>query len=270
VAPRHPVHFGGTFSPASTPDVQGLLALSSSFHQRGQGISIAVTDGRTSSSLTAQTLDMGQYSSSPYVVPTLLDSNDIAPGVLYGSHSVQSRSFYLDSNLNHLPASPLPGPSPENLSDHLAPESTFAQGAGRGIRGVVSGDSFSNEASPVPPALPQSESINSAAEIKKQSRCPICGVNFTQPQVRNRHMKDKHEEKESCAHCPSFKWSRGRPHLYRKHLRVKHSGLDLPDSPGSTGRDLQELDFTGSPTQKSRIQDSSHFQRFASLICLPF
>ncbi|KAH9031191.1 hypothetical protein EDB84DRAFT_176701 [Lactarius hengduanensis] len=48
-------------------------------------------------------------------------------------------------------------------------------------------------------------------------------------------MKDKHEDQESCAHCSIFKWSRGRPHLYRRHLRAKHSELTSSgDPPGST------------------------------------
>ena len=53
--------------------------------------------------------------------------------------------------------------------------------------------------------------------------CHHCRVSFTQPQGFRRHLKDMHEDKESCTHCSSFKWSRGRPYLYRRHLRLKHS-----------------------------------------------
>jgi hypothetical protein len=61
--------------------------------------------------------------------------------------------------------------------------------------------------------------------------CHRCSISFTQPQVFRRHLKDKHEDKESCTHCSSFKWSRGRPHLYRKHLRLK-----LPEVTSSEDR----------------------------------
>jgi hypothetical protein len=49
-----------------------------------------------------------------------------------------------------------------------------------------------------------------------------CGMGFTQPQVLSRHVKDMHEEKESCSHCLSFTFSRGRPYIYRKHLAREH------------------------------------------------
>jgi hypothetical protein len=52
--------------------------------------------------------------------------------------------------------------------------------------------------------------------------CHLCCVSFMQLQVFCQHLKDKHEDKESCTHCSSFKWSRGRPHLYRRHLKLKH------------------------------------------------
>ncbi|KAH9171143.1 hypothetical protein EDB89DRAFT_1175882 [Lactarius sanguifluus] len=89
---------------------------------------------------------------------------------------------------------------------------------------------FSTEVSPVPPAV-----------AGKEKRCRVCGISFTQLQVLNRHMKDKHEDKMSCPHCLNFKWSRGRPYLYRRHLRARHSGLASSEDPPVGTRNAQVL-----------------------------
>ncbi|KAH8991506.1 hypothetical protein EDB92DRAFT_660987 [Lactarius akahatsu] len=57
---------------------------------------------------------------------------------------------------------------------------------------------------------------------KKKYWCPGCKSGFSQSQVLGRHIKDKHETKQACSFCVSFTWSRGRPHLYREHLQIRH------------------------------------------------
>ncbi len=79
---------------------------------------------------------------------------------------------------------------------------------------------------------PQRRSRPRAADPRKRSEkkywCPICGSGFSQSQVLGRHVKDKHESRQSCpqAFCP-FTWSRGRPHLYRRHLQTQHPLIAL-------------------------------------------
>ncbi|KAH9011915.1 hypothetical protein EDB84DRAFT_1680853 [Lactarius hengduanensis] len=80
----------------------------------------------------------------------------------------------------------------------------------------------------LPPVLSQSESVI-AAVAEKQHHC-LCGISFTQSQVLNRHMKDKHEDKESCAHCSTFKWSEG-VLTCTEGTRAKHSELTFSGEP---------------------------------------
>ncbi len=244
VTPHHPViaFASETFSPAGTP-VGLRVALGSTFHERGLESLNAVANepivdpvstlGEDWCSPTrrmhatpnmVRSLDTDRYSSSSHMALTPYYDSQITSDVSYMLHEAQSPSLRSHSSLNDLPTSP---PSPESPSDLLASDSSH-----RGLEAASAELSpairVSIGASPVLPALPQSGSIDAVVA----NRCPLCGINFTQSQVLNRHMKDKHEDKGSCTHCPSFKWSRGRPHLYRRHLQLKHSGLtsseDLP------------------------------------------
>ncbi|KAI9433824.1 hypothetical protein H4582DRAFT_948930 [Lactarius indigo] len=70
--------------------------------------------------------------------------------------------------------------------------------------------------------LGQGRSADAMERCEKKNWCSLCEVDFSQPQVLSRHKKDKHKSKESCAFCKSFKWSRGRPYLYKRHLRTQH------------------------------------------------
>ncbi|KAH9012634.1 hypothetical protein EDB85DRAFT_2037472 [Lactarius pseudohatsudake] len=179
---------------------------------------------------TAQSLDVDRYSSGSHMALTpYYDSQNIKSGVLYMSHNVQSPQPY--SSADHLPTS---HPPPERHSDLLTMASSH-QGEEAVPTELSPAIRVFIKAPPVlPPFLSHSESII-AAVAEKQHHCFLCGISFTQSQVLNRHMKDKHEDQGSCAHCSSFKWSRGRPHLYRRHLRAKHSELTSSgDPPGST------------------------------------
>ncbi|KAH9057529.1 hypothetical protein EDB87DRAFT_1021684 [Lactarius vividus] len=63
----------------------------------------------------------------------------------------------------------------------------------------------------------QSRAANTKKRREKKYWCPSCKSGFSQSQVLGRHIKDKHEAKQTCRHCVSFTWSKGRPYLYRKH-----------------------------------------------------
>ncbi|KAH9024148.1 hypothetical protein EDB85DRAFT_2277667 [Lactarius pseudohatsudake] len=79
-------------------------------------------------------------------------------------------------------------------------------------------------ASSIPTSVPQSQGriADTTERCAKKTWCSLCKIGFSQSQVLSRHKKDKHELKESCSFCTSFKWSRGRPYLYKKHLRMRH------------------------------------------------
>ncbi|KAI9433819.1 hypothetical protein H4582DRAFT_948865 [Lactarius indigo] len=88
--------------------------------------------------------------------------------------------------------------------------------------------------------------------------CHPCGVSFTQRQVFRRHLKDKHEDKESCPHCSSFKWSRGRPHLYRKHLELNHPQFtSSKDQPTRRTRKHRAIGARQCKAPNGRIQSTS-------------
>lgn len=74
-----------------------------------------------------------------------------------------------------------------------------------------------------PPAAPQRQSraVNMRKRCEIKYWCSDCGIGCSQSQVLGRHIKDKHQTKQSCPFC-SFTWSRGRPHLYKKHLQMRH------------------------------------------------
>jgi hypothetical protein len=260
VTPHQPVIAFETFSLAGTPIALGT-APSSAFHERGLesfDSSNAVDNEAivgpvpnlcedwqedwcsptewmctTPNLNTAQLLDMDRYSSKSLMTPMLYDSQNIT-SQMFMSYNARSPSPQLYSSPNHTPTPS--APSPENLSDLLAWDSLHRGHEAASAELLSPEIRVSIKAISVPPALPQSKSIN-AALAGKEYRCPLCGIHFTQSQVLNRHIKDKHEFKESCTNCSSFKWSRGRPHLYRRHLRVKHPGLTFSeDPPGGTRR----------------------------------
>ena len=227
----------GTFPPDSTP---GIALSGPALHQRGPGSSDAATtnepiggpisnvyEGWYSPSTeriygtqnTAQLLDTDRDSSNSHTALTLLyDSQKVTM-----SHKARSPSPQLHSSLNHPPTSRM---FLELISDlfsldspHLGQEEAFPT-----IQFLTS----------VLPVLPQRGSIN-APVTEQENRCPLCGIRFTQSQVLHRHIKDKHEDKESCAHCSYFRWSRGRPYTYRRHLQVKHPEYTVSeDPPGGT------------------------------------
>ncbi|KAH9069451.1 hypothetical protein EDB83DRAFT_477646 [Lactarius deliciosus] len=129
--------------------------------------------------------------------------------------------------------SPSPRPHPNASRRTLSPPSSgslvgvFTLSRSRRLQDEESAESESSpevqnsiDTSPTN-SIQQSQTTN-ARMGEEPNFCHLCGVSFTQRQVYRRHLKDKHEDKESCPHCSSFKWSRGRPHLYRKHLELKH------------------------------------------------
>ncbi|KAH9032392.1 hypothetical protein EDB83DRAFT_1839610 [Lactarius deliciosus] len=106
-------------------------------------------------------------------------------------------------------------------------------------------------------SIQQSQTTN-ARMGEEPNFCHLCGVSFTQRQVYRRHLKDKHEDKESCPHCSSFKWSRGRPHLYRKHLELKHpQSTSSEDRPTRRTRKHQAIGARQCKVPNGRIQSTS-------------
>ena len=75
----------------------------------------------------------------------------------------------------------------------------------------------------------QSRSADAMERHEKKTWCSLCEVDFSQSQVLSRHKKDIHNAKESCLFCSTFKWSQGRPYLYRNHLRIRHPEILLPE-----------------------------------------
>ena len=88
--------------------------------------------------------------------------------------------------------------------------------------------------------VPQSQNRNTGAMERREKKnwCSLCQREFSQLQVLSRHIKDKHKDKESCLYCSSFKWSQGRPYIYRNHLRVQHPQFPSP-------KHLRKLDASG-------------------------
>ncbi|KAH8995866.1 hypothetical protein EDB86DRAFT_1070165 [Lactarius hatsudake] len=252
VTPRYPVIAFETISPPGTPTALGVVRRSTFreglpdpdspnviandpiadpvSYSGGDRCSPIGYQCMCASLNAAQSLDVDRYSSSPHMALTsYYDSQNIKSDVLCMSHNVQSPQPY--SSTDHLPTF---HPPPEKHSGLLTTASSHQGKEAAPTELSPAIRVFINAPRVLPPILSQNESIN-AAVAEKQHHCFICGISFTQSQVLNRHMKDKHEDKGSCAHCSSFKWSRGRPHLYRRHLRAKHSELTFSgDPPGGT------------------------------------
>ena len=61
---------------------------------------------------------------------------------------------------------------------------------------------------------------------RKLYKCRSCGAEFSQSQGLSRHNKDKHEPRNPCQFCTRFTWSQGRLYSYKRHLQVKHPGVE--------------------------------------------
>ena len=114
--------------------------------------------------------------------------------------------------------------------------------------------------SPPLQAAPQLRSRTTNAEGRpvQKYRCSSCGRRFTQPQVLGRHVKDMHETKESCSHCVSFTFSRGRPYVYRKHLAREHPEVASPEVQEEASRDAKESQNLGTRQAQVRPLPLSH------------
>ena len=274
---HHPVLAFETFSPAvGTPIALGT-ALSSTFHKKGlepesldspnpvanedivDHISnvfedwCSPTEWMCATPNSAQLIDTDRYSSKSHTTPTPYDSQNITSKMLYMPHNARSPSPRLHSSPDPTPTR---SPSSKNLSELLSWDSSHLGQEAASTELLLSPAIrvSSIEAISVPPALPQSESLN-VAVAGNEYRCPLpgCGIHFTQSQVLNRHMKDKHGEKGSCTLCSSFKWSLGRPYLYRRHLRVKHPGLTFAEDRSGGARRAQVSRARQCKVQKTRV-----------------
>jgi len=117
-----------------------------------------------------------------------------------------------------------PGPVPRPYFDIRQPSLSSSRPP------PVYASNFLTSSSPMQ-ATPQHQSR--AANTKKRPEnkysCDSCGSSFSQSQVLGRHIKDRHETKQTCLFCVSFTWSRGRPHLYREHLQTRHPQFAPPE-----------------------------------------
>ncbi|KAH8995864.1 hypothetical protein EDB86DRAFT_1070050 [Lactarius hatsudake] len=115
-------------------------------------------------------------------------------------------------------------------------------------------------ASLIPTSVPQSQgrSADTTERCEKKNWCSLCKIYFSQSQVLGRHKKDKHELKEPCSFCTSFKWSRGRPYLYKKHLRIRHFQITLTDDRPK-----------GSKVHKGNLKPQALVTRLVQSICPP-
>ena len=137
---------------------------------------------------------------------------DSATAVPYDYRKSTSDGSCGSVNLLPLPTIPLICPSPKQPS--LSPSKSLSASP--------------NDLVSVSPPLPadpryQSQSTSTMEQPEMKTWCSVCNVGFSQQQVLRRHFKDKHETRNRCQFCTSFTWSRGRPYLYRNHLRVRHS-----------------------------------------------
>ncbi|KAH9171135.1 hypothetical protein EDB89DRAFT_1175569 [Lactarius sanguifluus] len=170
------------------------------------------------------------------------------------SPCTRSPSARTHTNASHRTVSP---PSSGRLAG------AFMLGRSRRLHNVESAESESStevqDSIDTPPtnSIQQSQTTN-ARMGEEPNFCHLCGVSFTQRQVYRRHLKDKHEDKESCPHCSSFKWSRGRPHLYRKHLELKHPPFtSSEDRPTRRTRKHQAIGARQCKVLNGRIQSTS-------------
>ena len=88
--------------------------------------------------------------------------------------------------------------------------------------------------------VPHSQNRNAGAMERREKKtwCSLSQRKFSQSQVLSRHVKDKHRVKKSCLYCSSFKWSQGRPSIYKNHLRLQHPQSPFP-------KHLRKLDASG-------------------------
>ncbi|KAH9024145.1 hypothetical protein EDB85DRAFT_280594 [Lactarius pseudohatsudake] len=199
--------------------------------------------------------DTGQYSTNSSYGPTQYDSDSLVttPETASVSPHIQSPSPRPHSNASHPAVSHSPSGS----------AGVFTLGRSRQLQDVAPAESVSFpgvqrsiEAAPAT-SVPQGQITNSTT-VEEPNFCHLCGVSFTQRQVFRRHLKDKHEDKESCLHCSSFKWSRGRPHLYRKHLELKHPQFTpSEDRPARRTRKHRAIGARQRKVPNGRIQSTS-------------
>ena len=234
--PINPVNAVETFSSAGTSTSLG--ALSSTFHPEGPDNQNVVTNKpfiNPSSNLcedrcfpakwmcatsnTAQSLNTDRFSNKPHT-PMVYDPQNIIPNVSYMSRGVNSPGLQLYPGSIHPLTSPLllqrffelASNSPDQIQEATSVELSEA---------VQSPIEVPQVSSPVPQSQQDNPPPDMAVALRRVY-CPICYTSFTRSSVRNRHVKDIHEDKASCHYCPSFKWSRGRPHLYEDHLQLRH------------------------------------------------
>ncbi|KAH9170768.1 hypothetical protein EDB89DRAFT_1233879 [Lactarius sanguifluus] len=198
----------------------------------------------------------GQYPTNSLYEPTQYDPDSLVTTFETATVSpcTRSPSPSTHTNARHRAVSP---PSSGSLAG------AFMLGRSRRLHDVEYAES---EPSPevqnsidTPPtnSIQQSQTTN-ARMGEEPNFCHLCGVGFTQRQVYRRHLKDKHEEKESCPHCSSFKWSRGRPHLYRTHLELKHPLFTSSEGrPTRRTRKHQAIGARRCKVPNGRIQSTS-------------
>lgn len=130
-----------------------------------------------------------------------------------------------------------PRPKPRS---HPVPESYFSERpipAGSLSRPSPVYASTNYSSSPPLQAAPRHRSRAGNAEERPEKKywCSELGCRrgYTQPQGLGRHVKDVHETKDLCTHCLSqglsVPFSRGRPYLYRNHLKTQHREIALPE-----------------------------------------
>ncbi|KAH9012633.1 hypothetical protein EDB85DRAFT_1014309 [Lactarius pseudohatsudake] len=199
----------------------------------------------------------GQYPTNSLYEPTQYDPDSLVTTSETATVSPCTRSPPRPhTNASHRTVSP-PSPSSGSLAG------VFTLGRSRSLQVVESAESESspevqNSIDTSPTNSIQESQTTNARMGEEPNFCHLCGVSFTQRQVYRRHLKDKHEDKESCPHCSGFKWSRGRPHLYRKHLELKHPRVTSSENrPTRRTRKHQAIDARQYKVPNGRIQPTS-------------
>jgi len=281
--PNHSVNDPETISlVGSTSALE--VASSSIFSQRGLGTSNAVPvpehdhDSAIDEPIVDAVLSLreGQWSPAERMYTTVHtnlspDTGQYSTNPPYGSTQYDSLATTFET-ASMSPYRQTPSPRPHTNASHPAMMSPPSSGSLADVftsdrscqwQEVASAESESSpeiwspiETSPAPGAIQQSRTTN-ATVAEGPNFCHLCGVRFTQPQVFRRHLKDKHEDKESCTHCLSFKWSRGRPHLYRKHIKLKHPQFTSSENRSRRTRKHQDLGARQCKVPKRRIQATS-------------
>ena len=168
---------------------------------------------------------LGVWMRTPTITAVPFDTNRY---LVNNAEMVVLSYGFQDSNskaLNGPPCAPPPEP---------APQPCFGQGQATLSPSLSSSIPPNGPlvASSISSRIPQSQSRrkNTTERCEKKNWCSLCEIDFSQSQVLIRHIKDKHQTKESCFLCTSFKWSLGRPYLYRKHLQTRHPQIPLPEA----------------------------------------